>query len=254
MNETLKTIHDLRTIHGNFSSREVSGKDLQIIIDACVRAANASARQSYSIVVLDDREVMKKLGYVGSKALVFCVDYNRLIGAAAYLGHKFYPQDIIAFITGSVDTILAAQTAAIAAKSLGIDSLFTNCIHRVNLNNVYELLSLPRQSCFPLIELVLGYPDKEPEYKKGRLSGKGIIHYGKYSNLSSEEINELVNEYDDKQRHIGLTDNWENEGLVHYLDWFYTKWSSRAPDEKIREFYGVLLKAGFLDMDIFDNA
>ena len=43
MNETLKTIHSLRTIHGNFSDQEVSSEDLNTILEACVRAANASA-------------------------------------------------------------------------------------------------------------------------------------------------------------------------------------------------------------------
>jgi nitroreductase len=60
-NETLITIHSLRSTHGDFSEKEISAEDVQTIVTAAVRAANASARQSYSIVVVEDRELMKKL-------------------------------------------------------------------------------------------------------------------------------------------------------------------------------------------------
>ena len=53
-NETLKTIHSLRTIHGNFSDKAVPDDTIRLIIGASVRAANASAYQSYSIVVVKD--------------------------------------------------------------------------------------------------------------------------------------------------------------------------------------------------------
>jgi hypothetical protein len=215
-----------------------------------MHAANASARQSYSIIVLEDRQIMAKLGYVGSKALVFCVDYNRIIDAAEYLGKTFHSREIVSFITGCVDTVLASQTAAIAAKSLGIDSMFTNCIHRVPLPDVYALLKLPSENCFPLIELVLGYPQAEPVNQKGRLSGKGIIHYGQYHRLNPQELSGIAAEYDDKEKHLGMIENWDEMGFSHYLEWFYEKWSGKVLDEKQREFYSALLNAGFLRKDM----
>jgi nitroreductase len=250
MNETLQTINSLRTIHGNFSQRDVSSEDLQTILNACMHAANASARQSYSIIVLEDRQIMAKLGYAGSKALVFCVDYNRIIDAAEYLGKTFHSREIVSFITGCVDTVLASQTAAIAAKSLGIDSMFTNCIHRVPLSDVYALLNLPSENCFPLIELVLGYPQAEPVNQKGRLSGKGIIHYGQYHRLNPQELSGITAEYDDKEKHLGMIENWNEMGFSHYLEWFYEKWSGRTLDEKQSEFYSALMNAGFLRKDL----
>ena len=115
--ETLKTIQSLRTIHGNFTSQEVKDEDVKTILEACVRAPNASARQSYSIVVVKDRDLMGKLsGFVGSRTLVFCVDYNRILGTAQRLNHPFSGGGTINFVTGGMDTILAAQIAAIAAK------------------------------------------------------------------------------------------------------------------------------------------
>ena len=63
MNQTLETIQNLRSIHGNFSEHEISEQDLTTIIEASLRAANASARQGYSVIVVEDREKMKKFFY-----------------------------------------------------------------------------------------------------------------------------------------------------------------------------------------------
>ncbi len=251
MNETLRTIHSLRTIHDNFSSREITDDDLQLILDACVRAANASARQSYSIVVAKDRALMKKLcGYSGSRALVFCVDYNRLVDTAQHLGHSFIVNGIVPFVTGSTDTILAAQTATIAAKSLGIDSMFTNGIHRGDMSRVYELLDLPKKYCFPSIMLILGYPATEPEYLKGRLNGPGVVHHGKYRRVTGQELDELVQQYDDPDSHLGTSDAWRQQGFDHYLDWFYTVWSARGGKSRAKsQMFEILNQVEFLEND-----
>jgi nitroreductase len=249
MNEILKTIHSLRTIHGNFTSQEVKDEDVKTILDACVRAPNASARQSYSIIVVKDRDLMGKLsGFVGSRTLIFCVDYNRILDTAKHLNHSFSADGTVSFVTGGIDTILAAQTAAIAAKSIGIDSMFTNGIHRGDMTRVYKLLDLPEKYCFPMIALVLGYPDQEPSYQKGRLGGAGIIHYDKYHKTTTEELDELARQYDDPDVHLGLNDEWKKEDLGHYLDWFYTVWSTRGgkPDGK-SQMAEILENAGFMD-------
>jgi nitroreductase len=105
-NDALRIIHSLRSTHGNFTGQEISDADLRMILDAAVRAPNASARQSYSIVVVQDRERMKQLcGYEGSKALVFCIDYTRISDTAAHLGHPFAAGGFVSFVTGSTDTI-----------------------------------------------------------------------------------------------------------------------------------------------------
>lgn len=251
MNDTLQVIHSLRTIHGNFSEEDISQINLDLICEAILHTANASARQSYSIIVLSDRSQMKELfGYQGSRALIFCMDFTRLAAGAKHLNHVFDNDDIIGFITGSMDTLLAAQTAVIAAKSLGIDSLITNGLHRNNLDLVYQRLQLPETSCFPLITVVLGYPAEEPSYQKGRLGAQFIFHEGVYRSPTPEMIEKMVAEYDDHEKHIGMINNWEKMGFQHYLDWFYTKWTDQPATEKIAagkvlEFQERIKKSGF---------
>jgi nitroreductase len=245
MNETLQTIHALRTIHGDFSDKQVSDDDLTTIIEASVRAANASARQSYSIVIVDDPETMYELcGYRASRLLLFCVDFNRIGDLAAHLGCTYDEKELINFVTGTIDTMLAAQTAAIAAKSLGIETFFTNGVHRGDINRVYKILDLPEQDCFPLIALLLGYAAEEPEFQKGRLSGAGVVHHGRYRRLSEDEAAQLVAEHDDPERHLGLVSDWKEKGHEHYLDWFYKDWSSPMDAS---QFYEILRRAGFIE-------
>lgn len=236
MNETIKIIENLKTIR-NFSDKDISKKDLSTILKSCVNAATASCRQTYSIIVVEDKKVMREIGYVGSIMLIFCVDFNRVIDTAQCLGYKYNQEvPIVDFITGSTDTILAAQTAAIAAKSIGIDSLFSNCVHRGDINRIYKLLDLPEKHCFPSIALIFGYSD-EKEIKstsKGRLSGSEIIHYNKLNNVDFQNI---IKEYDSQNKHfLSLISNWKEKGYEHYLDYFYEKWCGYSKISKEEKF------------------
>ncbi len=242
-NETLKLIHQLQSIK-EYEQKNITQEDLDSILQGAVRAANASARQSYSIIVVRDEEILKKYFYGANKALIICVDYNRLIRCAEHMDHNYDYYNMFGFITGSTDAILVAQTAVIAAKSLGIDSLFTNSLHRVPFEEVQQEFSLPEKHCFPLISLCLGYRKSNPTVKKGRLTGSGVIHYDKYHELTSQEADKLVAEYDDQEKHLGLTYNYE---FPHYLDWFYLKWSqNRYGGEKGKKMTQLLEQLGFI--------
>ena len=50
VNETVKTVRSLRTIHGNFLDKPLPESALQTILQSSIRAANASNMQSYSVV------------------------------------------------------------------------------------------------------------------------------------------------------------------------------------------------------------
>jgi nitroreductase len=248
-NETIKTIGSLRTIHGNFLDKPVPESALQTILEASVRAANASNMQSYSIVVVKDRAKMKAVcTYQGSCMLLYCVDFNRLKASAESLGYSYFPDNIEEFVTASINTALAAQTAAIAARSLGIDYLITNGIHRGDMDRVWKLLDLPQTYCFPLLALVLGYPTEEPAYQKGRLNGVGVIHYENYHRLSKEEVADITRQYDDKERHLTLNDDWKAQGYNHYMDWWFKDWlGGSKPTEGDTQMLRFLRRSGFVE-------
>ncbi|MCG8701078.1 MAG: nitroreductase family protein, partial [Bacteroidales bacterium] len=154
-NDTLKTLHKLRTIHGNFTDKPVPDDKIEQILQASVRAANASNMQSYSIIVVKDRAKMKKVcQYQGGCLLLYCIDHNRIKASAEALGHSYHADNATNFVTASINAAFAAQTAVIAARSLGLDCLTTNGIHRGKMDRVWRLLNLPEKGCFPLIAVV----------------------------------------------------------------------------------------------------
>ncbi len=231
-------------------ARKMVRESLHAFVKGDAPSAQTVIATDDQVDALKDQVMRELLTYQGSRALVFCVDFSRLMATARYLGHQFNNDDMIGFVTAGIDTALAAQTVVVAAKSLGIDSLITNALHRKPLETVYQALKLPETSCFPLITVVLGYPREEPAYLKGRLSTEFIVHEGHYQAPDETQLPRIVAEYDDHDRHLGLIDNWEQQGFEHYLDWFYTKWCGlpdrqRVATGKIQEFQKRLAKSGF---------
>jgi nitroreductase len=249
-NATLDTIHDLHSTHGNFTERPVPDDVLQAILQASVRAASASNMQSYSIVVVRDPALVQKVcTYTAPRMLLYCVDYNRTRAIADHLGRPYHADSVVELVTGAINTTLAAQTAVVAARSLGVDSLLTNGIHRGDMERVWKLLDLPEAGCFPLIAVVLGYATEPPRERKGRLSGPGVIHEGRYHRLTHDELESLVSQHDDPALHLALNDTWRQQGLKHYFDWFFGTWQARAakPTTSETPMLRLLKRAGFIE-------
>lgn len=249
-NATLDTIHRARTTHGNFTAREIPEDVLQAIIGASLRAPGASNMQSYSIIVVRERDRMKRLcGYAGSRTLVYCIDFNRLTATAAHLGHAYQPHGVDSLLIGCVNTTLAIQNATLAARSLGVDYLITNGIHRGDMDRVWKTLELPPALCFPLAAVVLGYPTAESAHQRGRLTGAGVVHEGTYHRLTPAELDALVQQHDAPESHLALNDDWRSQGHKHYLDWLFTAWLGRGgpPAGQESQVTRLLRRSGFVD-------
>ncbi|NVM35747.1 MAG: nitroreductase family protein [Candidatus Lokiarchaeota archaeon] len=255
LNQTLNILFNRKSVR-NYSKKEIKKKELDLILKAAIRAANSGNRQVYSIIVVDDKELLKKYFFGGNKALVFLVDFNRWFDLARHLGYEIEESvdGMRGFTISSMDAILAAQSAAIAAKSLGIGSLFTTKLHREDMNKVYEFLGLPEKYCFPYLSLCLGYPDEQSKLLKGRVK-KGVIHYGKYQSLSQEELDEQIAEYDNEANHLGLINEQQRkeEGFDHYLSFYFANWSKSQPKQEIENFYNTLQRSELFKAKKFLN-
>jgi FMN reductase [NAD(P)H] len=244
MNETLQTIMQLRS-ERQFTEKPIDKEDLETILEASIRTANSSSRQAYSIIVITDQKKIPIIcGFRGAALLVYCVDQNRLMDIAGYMKQDYEMGTTMDFLSGGTDAVLAAQTAVIAATSLGIDSLITNGVLRQNFHRSYELLNLPKERCFPMIGVVLGYSASKEKHYKERLRN-GVIHYDTYQHMTDQQIEEEIKRFDDPEGKIGLTtySQWEKMGYAHYYEWFYQVWNKRSEDCV----YPILREVKFMD-------
>lgn len=238
MNPTLATIHDLRSTHGDFSDRPVANADLEAVLAAAVRAANASNAQNYAIVVCTERmRITDLVGHPAAVVLVFCVDLQRNIDLANHLGCTYAGDPAWTLLTGSTDAALAAQTAVIAARSLGIDSLISNGVQRGDPRRIWTLLDLPPRNCFPLLTVALGYARTPAEHRAGRLSEPGVIHREKYHHRDTATCEKIL-EITDTEAFAGPGEPWRAQGHAHFLSAFFA-----GPGKRAVQAYGKLATA-----------
>lgn len=256
MNDTLKTIGNLRTIHWNFNDKLVTDEDLATIISSGMKAANSANIANYTVIVIDEQEKMKKIvGNSGNaRCCVFCVDYTRLIASANVLGYDYEPgQSWYGLLSDCYDVYGFAQTCVISAKSIGIDSLVTNGIFRVDMKELKNLLELPEKYCFPLISVLFGYSNKPIEETTGRPDINQILNFDKYRKPDINELNSFIQEMDN------IYPEYMNDKYQHTLDWYLNEWICNAkgrenelPSKIDIQLAEHLKKAGYY-FDMVDN-
>jgi FMN reductase [NAD(P)H] len=232
MNDLIRGLNCQKTTRRNqFSNKTINQNDIEIIKNSILQTANASNRQSYSVMVLDSDHA-KRIGLPGDKVLLFCVDFHRLHRCAELLNCKFDSTYLMQFATALTDISMLAQSSILAAQSLGINTLITNEIYHNKLDTVFELLEIPSRHVFPMLAVCLGYSEHKHESTKGRVNADIIFHENRYVKLSDEQIWSTIREYDNKEKHIGLITDWDEKGYKHYLEWFFEKWCPNIGSRK----------------------
>lgn len=253
-NETIQTLHSLRSVRIFDQGKHISEADMQTILEASVRAATASHRQSYAIIDIDDRDVIHKtFGNSGDRALLYCIDIDRAEQLANRLGAVFENKGMMEYHSGIIDTVLAAQNAVVAARSLGIDSVIHHSLQVKDMDAFYEQFALPKHKVFPVLTIVLGYAQEEPAFQKGRLTAEGIVHHNTYKPFDEDALDRIIARYDVKEDHMGYIANWEEKGYAHYLAWFYDVWNNAGTlDEASRMMLKTLEETDFLNPSLLD--
>ena len=231
-NETLKTLESLRSVHWNFNEKPVSREDIETIVQHSMKAANSDNLTDYSVIVVTDPEVLNTItgGESQGKAatcLVYAIDQTRILRCAKALGYDQYQplHRLYNFFIMLGDVFAAAQTAVVAAKALGIDSLMTNFSHRHHPKEIMKLLNLPEAYCFPVIQVVLGYSDQDPKQTRGRLPMKYVLHYDQYQPASEAEVQAMIEEMDQ------VYPEYISDQYKHALDWYFNEWFIEWYDE-----------------------
>jgi FMN reductase [NAD(P)H] len=239
-NEIISILRKQKTTNLNeFTEKIIPDEKIDIIKSSIVHTANTSNRQIYSVIILSRDQLQILELKQGSHAFIFCVDYHRLHKLADYLKKPFDSSYLTQFVSGIVDISLLAQSAIMAANSLGIDTLITNEPYLEYHEELFSKLKLPFENCIPMLIVYLGYNQNAEKKGKGRLPLDIVFHEGTYNELNDRHIQEIIDLYDGDETRLALNDSWKKLGYNHYLEWFFEKWSpvigSRKNSEKFEE-------------------
>jgi len=127
-------LNTIEAIHARFSCRAFSDKmpsdaDLQIIAEAAVAAPSAMNSQLWRVIVVKNKELLAELEAEGMKNIAALPDqstYERLKSRGGTVYYNAPCQIILPIAAGKwaeIDCGIIAQNIALAAASLGIDSL-----------------------------------------------------------------------------------------------------------------------------------
>lgn len=211
INETLKVIENRRSTR-KFSQTPLSEEEKQTILHATLRAPTAGNMLLYSIIEVEDQSLKDRLAvtcddqpFIATApwVLLFVADYQRWLDFYAFCDVESVcrekgitprqPGDGD-LLLASCDALIAAQTAVIAAESLGIGSCYIGDILE-NADIHREMFNLP-QYTLPITLLVFGRPfvAKENNRQTPRYDQQYVVYKDKYRRLDSEafvKMNEL---------------------------------------------------------------
>lgn len=207
MNPTLELLQKRRSIR-LYDPTPLTQEEKESILNAAMRAPTAGAMMLYTILEVSDQAMKDRLAETCdhqpfiAKApylLLFLADYQRWMdlyqaagceARAAELGVPARQPAEGDLILALMDALIAAQTAVIAAESLGIGSCYIGDIIE-NWEIHQEMFSLPRYT-FPAALVCFGRPAKPPPGPPvARFERRFIVHEGAYQRFSKEELNEM---------------------------------------------------------------
>ncbi|MHC1782926.1 MAG: nitroreductase family protein [Anaerolineaceae bacterium] len=238
MNETLKVIHNRKSIRV-FQDKIIDRETVDAIIQAAMRSPTAGNMMLYSIVEIEDQSLKDKLAVLcddqpfiarSPLVLIFLADYQRWFDYFIFSGME----NLCAarheevrrpgegdLLMAAIDAVIAAQTAAIAAESLGLGSCYIGDILE-NYEEIRDLLKLP-QYVLPVTMVCIGYPHPKTASRlpTSRFDQKYIHFKNTYHRLDEDELRAMFK--DSSRPH--LVEGAANFGQDYYLRKFASDFS-----------------------------
>lgn len=237
-----------RTIR-KYQQKDIPADLLNDLLETACRASTVGNMQTYSVIITRDAARKAKLAPAhfnqpmvqkAPVVLTFCIDLRRFSKWCKQRNAEPGYNNLEWFVTGSVDTLLMAQTFCVAAeeKGLGICYLGTTTYNPQMIINALELPEL----VFPITTITVGWPDELPA-QVDRLPLEAIVHEEVYQDYTPEDIDRLYaykESLPENQQYV-LENKKETLAQV-FTDVRYTKKDSEAMSEHLWE---TIKKQGF---------
>ncbi len=243
MNPTIEVIENRKTIR-SYLDRPIPQAEKDTIIHAALRSPSAGNMMLYSIIEVTDQNTKDELvktcdnqPLIGKApfVLLFLADYQRwydyfiasgvpqICDEAQTAMRKPAEGDLF---LACCDALIAAQTAVIAAESLGIGSCYIGDIME-NYEAHQVMFNLP-QYVFPITLVCFGYPTAQQQDRPltERFDQKYVVYQDQYKRLTPQDFDAMY-----RSRHAQVFRNREtvkgaeNVGQLMYARKFDVEFS-----------------------------
>ena len=221
MNPTLALIN-ARTSTRTYSADPITVAEREAVLQATLRAPTAGAMMLYSIIQIDDQALKERLAQTCDDqpfiarapwVLVFAADMQRWMDLFAASDVRSLPgveyrdaPGLGDLMMACSDALIAAQTAVVAAESLGIGSCYIGDILEQAETHA-ELLGLPHHT-LPVAMVCFGRPLKPRPPTPHCISH--VIHTDRYHRLTPVELGDLSAELSEMYAPHGLAPGFAN--------------------------------------------
>jgi FMN reductase (NADPH)/FMN reductase [NAD(P)H] len=227
-----------------FEARPISAEDRELLLQATLRAPTAGNMMLYSIIEVNEQATKETLArtcdnqpFIATAPLVllFLADYQRWFDYYLLAGVEDLcrrrgeplrvPQEGDLFLA-CCDALIAAQTAVVAAESLGIGSCYIGDIME-NYETHRELFDLPRY-VFPIGLLCFGYPTRGQMRRPTtpRYDRKFIVFPDRYRRLDRSDFDEMYRNAQERfASNPDRPDGIANVGQANYVRKFSADFS-----------------------------
>ncbi len=236
----LDTILNHRSIR-KYKSKPIEKEVLDKILEAGTRASTTGNMQVYSIVVSTEQTIKEQLWKAhfsqdmvktAPVVMTFCADFNRFNKWCRQRNAEPGYNNFLSFYTASIDALLVAQNAALAAEDYGLGICYLGTTTYM-ADSIIKILDLPKD-VVPVTTLVMGYPDEEVELTD-RLPVEAVVHYEKYKDYSAGDIDKLYAEKEamDSTKELIKVNETENLAQI-FTQKRYTKKDNELFSDKLK--------------------
>ncbi|MGB5059526.1 MAG: nitroreductase family protein [Candidatus Promineifilaceae bacterium] len=188
----------------SFTTQNIDDALLNDLLLSGLRSSSSGNMQTWSVIITRDETNKRQLYEAHGQQqmileapvfLTFCADVFRMREWLRVNESKQSFDDLLGFLTGTVDAVIAAQTISLAAESVGLGICYLGTTWWA-ADRIIGMLALP-PGVFPVTSLVVGYPAEAPGLRD-RLPLELLVHQEKYTRLSDAQIRQSHAEREQK--------------------------------------------------------
>ncbi len=235
MNPTLELLDRRKSVRA-YSDEPVTQEEKDLILKATFRAPTAGNLMLYSIVEVEDQAIRDRLAITcdhqpfiakSPYVLLFLADYQRWFDYYTYCQVERHARELSLpyrtpqegdMLLACCDALIAAQTAVIAAESIGIGSCYIgDILEHYDIHR--QLFNLPPYT-LPITLICFGHPRSEGEAanRTTRFPREFIVHKNTYRRFNPEEMETMFQEVKERYYPDGrYPGGAENVGQAYFF-------------------------------------